>query len=231
MARALPLFSIALAVLLATPSMVTAKAPDTWDNLIKVKSTKLEAVYLLPNADFRSYTKVMIDPTQVAFQKDWQSTINDQAVGLSGRINDTDANAIAAKARTGFESIVAKAFSDAGYQVVTTAGPGVLRLSTAVLNLYINAPDPDDDNVGNSYTAEAGQATVVIEARDSQTGAVLGRAIDEKIAGDYPSQRTSMTNRDDFSDLFKTWAKTSVNGLGELKAMSPINTEGQPSSR
>ena len=228
MARVLTIICIALAVLLATPSVVTAKAPDTWDNLIKVKSKNFEAVYLLPNADFRAYTKVMLDPTEVAFQKNWQSNINSEAIGLSGRISNADASAIAAKARTGFDSILAKAYADAGYQVVTVAGSDVLRLSTAVLNLYIAAPDPND-TMGRSFTAEAGHAAIVIEARDSLTGAVLGRAIDERAAGDFPGVRTSLTNKDDFRDLFKTWAETSVKGLAELKADSPIDAEGQPS--
>ena len=227
MARALTASCVALAFALATPSAAVAKAPDTWDNLIKVKSKKLEAVYLLPNADFRLYTKVMIDPTQVAFQKNWQSDINRTTTGLGGKISDSEASKIADQARTGFEAIFAKAYSDAGYQVVTTPGPDVLRLVTGVLNLSISAPDTGSSRA-RAYSAEAGEATVVIEVRDSLTNAVLGRAVDQRVAGDMPGQRTSASNREDFEDLFKDWAKTSVEGLAQLKAMSPINSEGQP---
>jgi len=230
MARALTASCVALAVLLATPTVATAKTPDTWDNLIKVKSSKLEAVYLLPNADFRPYTKVMLDPAEVAFQKNWQRNINDASVGLGNRISDSDATKIAAAARTGFEAIFAKAFSDAGYQVVTTPGPDVVRIITNVLNLSIAAPDTGM-SMARNYTAEAGEATVVIEVRDSLTNAALGRAVEEQAAGDFPGLRTSVSNRDDFEILFKTWAKTSVKGLDELKAMSPIDTEGQPRAR
>ena len=227
MARALTASCIALAVLLATPAVVAAKAPDTWDNLIKVKSKKFEAVYLLPNADFRPYTKVMLDPTQVAFQKNWQSNINSASIGLRGRISDADAIKIADAARSGFETIFAKAYGDAGYQVVTTPGPDVLRLVTGVLNLSIEAPDTGM-SMARVYSAEAGEATVVIEVRDSLTNAVLGRAVDQRAAGDIPGQRTRASNRADFEYLFKTWAKTSVQGLNELKAMSPIDSEGRP---
>jgi len=228
MARALTASCVALAVLLATPSVVAAKAPDTWDNLIKLKSKKLEAVYLLPNADFRGYTKVMLDPTDVAFTKGWQRDINQSAIGLRRRISDTDASAIADKARSGFGAIFAKAFSDAGYQVVTTPGPDVLRLITGVQNLYITAPDPNNAALGRSFSAEAGEATFIVEARDSMTNAVLGRAVDQRIAGDMPGQRTSASNREDFEELFRIWAKISVNGLNELKTLSPIDAEGQP---
>jgi len=221
-----PLAAFALAILLAAPSVVAAKAPDTWDNLIKVKSTKLEAVYLLPNADFRPYTKVMLDPAEIAFQKDWRSNLNDASVSLGDRISDADATKIADQARTGFGAIFAKAYGDAGYQVVTTPGPDVLRLITGVLNLSVSAPDTG--SMTRVYSADAGEATVVIEVRDSLTNAVLGRAVDQRAAGDYPGIRTSASNRADFEDLFKTWAKTSVKGLGVLKSMSPIDSEGRP---
>ncbi len=229
MVRSLLASCVALA-LLAAPSAVIAKAPDTWDNLIKVKSKKLEAVYLLPSADFRPYTKIMIDPTQVAFQKNWQSELNRSTIGLGAQITDADASKIADQARTGFESIFAKAYADAGYEVVTAPGPDVLRLVTGVLNLSITAPDTGS-SMQRTYSANAGEATVVIEVRDSLTNAVLGRAVDQQLAGDMPGQRTSASNREDFEYLFKSWAKTSVNGLAELKAMSPINSEGEPVKR
>ena len=53
------------------------KAPETWDGLVEVKSKKFDAAYLASGADFRPYTKIMVDPTQVAFQKDWLKNIND----------------------------------------------------------------------------------------------------------------------------------------------------------
>jgi len=227
MARALAVSCIILAALLTTPSVAAAKVPDTWDSLFKVKSKKLEAVYLLPNADFRPYTKVMLAPTEVAFRKNWQRNFNSSAVGLGGRISDSDASKIADQARTGFEAIFAKAYSDAGYQVVTSPGPDVLRLNTGVLNLSIDAPDVGASAL-RTYSAEAGEATVVIEVRDSLTNAVLGRAVDQRTAGDMPWARTRASNRADFEALFKQWADASVQGLNELKAMSPIDAEGQP---
>jgi hypothetical protein len=71
---------------------------------------------------------------------------------------------------------------------------------------------------------EAGQATFFIEARDSLTGALLGRAVDQRYAGDYGGGhwRTSASNRGDFRDLVTGWARDGVNGLNNLKALSPI---------
>jgi len=214
----------------AAPALARAKPPTSWDNLVLVKSKKLQAVYLLPGADFRQYTKVMLDPTDVAFEKDWQRDYNNATVGLSRRISDEDAQKIAEQVRTGFEDIFAKAYADAGYPVVTTAAHDVLRVRTGVANLSIDSPDTNS-SIGRSrsYSVQAGAATLIIEVRDSLSGAVLGRAVDSRAAGDeFAQMRTSVSNRADFSRLFKSWAKTSTNGLATLKELSPISADGQP---
>ena len=100
----------------------------------------MDLVYVLPGADFRPYTKVMLDKTEVAFRKDWQKNMNDTR-SVSRKIDDDEAAKIMAAASSNFTDVWTKALNKAGYQVVTTPGPDVLRLSTAIANLYINAPD------------------------------------------------------------------------------------------
>lgn len=209
---------------------LAAKAPDTWDSLHRVKGKRMDEVYLLPGADFRAYTKVMMDPTEVAFQKNWLRDYNSSTMTLSQRISDKDAQEILQNAKTGFESIFAKAYTGAGYQMVTEPGPDVLRLRTAVINLSVSAPDMMTAGRSRTYSREAGEATVVIEVRDSVTGAILGRAIDRQDIGDnsFMLRRTSVSNRADFEQAFGSWAKASANGLTELKALSPIDAEAQP---
>lgn len=62
--------AIASAILLAGVA-AAAKPPSTWDGLVLVGSKRLDLVYLQPGADFRGYSKVMLDPTEVAFHKNW----------------------------------------------------------------------------------------------------------------------------------------------------------------
>ena len=107
----------------------------------------------------------------------------------------------------------------------------MLRLSTAVINLAITAPDRPTAGRSYTFSVDAGEATVVIEARDSMTGAVRGRAVDRRTAGDTGGGlrgglRTSFSNRADFERMFRSWAKASVEGLAELKALSPVDTAG-----
>ncbi|MBB3892152.1 hypothetical protein GGQ61_002885 [Phenylobacterium haematophilum] len=207
----------------AAPQAFAAEPPASWDGLTNVKSKRFDAAYVLPGADFRGYTKVMLDPTDVAFRKNWLRDYNNEAMDLSQRISKEDAQKMLNAVSTGFEEVFTKAYNDAGYQVVTTPGPDVLRLRTGVANLYVTAPDRPTAGRSRTFSEDAGSATVVIEARDSETGALLGRAIDTREAGDTgPYMRNSVTNRSDFTMLFKRWAKISLDAMAELKAMSPI---------
>ena len=215
--------SVAMAWMFAGTG-VAAKAPDTWDGLVQVKSKKFDLVYLQPGADFRGYVKVMIDPTEVAFQKNWQRDYNRTSRSLSGRISDSEVQDALSKGVKAATEIFTEAWTKGGYAVVDAPGPDVLRVKTGVLNISVAAPDTQTAGITHTFSEEAGQATLVVEARDSMTGALLGRAIDQKIVGDsMVAWRTSSSNRSDFRYQVEQWASASVRGMSELKALSPIN--------
>jgi hypothetical protein len=209
-----------------------AELPESWDGLVEVKPKKMDAAYLLPGADFRPYTKVIIDPTQVAFNKDWMKQVNQSKRGVSERIDQADADKIIAAAQSNFDDIFKDAFGKAGYEIVTAPGPEVLRVSTAVVNLYVNAPDTMTAGRSRTYTADAGEATLVLEVRDSMTGALLGRVLDRReTQGVGMQMATSVTNLSDFRSLFKQWASISTKGLEELKAHSPVPEDLKPKQK
>jgi hypothetical protein len=214
------------AALVSTSSMAAADLPTTWDGLVEVKSKTLEYVYLLPNADFRPYTKIQYQPVQIALQKNWLDNYNATAVGLSNQIDPGQVREAIKQATAQFDKYFANAFSAAGYTVVTAPGPGVLLVSPSVLNVTVTAPD-QSDSIGQNYATSAGQATFVVDVRDSVTNQLMGRAIDAEIAGNDGGQiRTQASNTYDFDNLFKAWAKESVAGLNELKSLSPVDVNG-----
>jgi hypothetical protein len=216
-------FAAALAVLVLGSASAAAKAPPTWDGLVQVKSKKFDLVYLQPGADFRAYTKVLIEPTEVAFAKDWQRDYNRSTRALSSRVSDSDVEEALTKGVAAATDIFTNAWTKGGYTVVSAPGPDVLRVKTGVVNIRVNAPE--QMTAGRSYTfsEEAGQATLFIEARDSVTGALLGRAVDQKIVGDSMALwRTRSSNRADFRDQVQQWADASVRGFSALKSLSPV---------
>lgn len=214
-------------------SALADEAPASWDGLVEVKPKKMDVVFLLPGADFRPYTRLMLDPTEVAFRKDWMKAMNSPGTSLSGRVSEEDAAEILAAARSNFEDIFREVFTEAGYEVVTAPGPDVLRVSTGVVNLYLNAPDTMSAGRSRTYTANAGEATLVIEVRDSTTNALLGRVADrrETMEGVGMQSANRVTNLADFRALFKQWASTAAKGLDELKAHSPVPLDLEPKQK
>jgi hypothetical protein len=206
------------------------KPPDTWDGLLLVASKKFDVAYLAPGADFRVYNKVMIDPTEASFRKNWQKNFNAGVVSLDRRISDEEARKMLAAVQTGLQESFIEAYKAAGVQVVTTPGPDVLRLRTAVINLDVSAPDQMTMSRGANFSAEAGTATLVLEARDSMSGAVLARGVDQREVGDtgFMVRRTSVENRSDFERTFKAWAKLSIEALANIRSMPPIDSDGKP---
>lgn len=230
--RPLVLFTAIAAILAGTPMTSLADPmPTTWDNLVQVKAKNLQAVYLLPGADFRPYTKIMLDPTEVDFVKGWVKYVNQSYGAAFDPTDHDDALRIAKQVRVGFDQVFAKAFAKAGWQVVTQPGPDVLRLSTSVYNLFITEPYTVTQSGGSSVrTVDAGQASVLIEARDSESGQVIGRAIDVRNVGtrDAYIPRSTVSNRFDFEMLFDRWANISTKGLETLKTLSPVDLKGEP---
>lgn len=208
---------------LAAGPVGAAAPPATWDGLVQVKSKRLDLVYLQPGADFRGYTKVLIEPTEVAFAKNWQRDYNRSSRSLSSRVSDSEAQRTIDEGVTAAGDIFAKAWTKGGYAVVDAPGPDVLRVKTGIVNIAVNAPDRPSAGRSLSFAREAGRATLFVEARDSMTGALLGRAVDQRIVGDnMAALRSSVSNRGDFRYQVQNWADISVRGMTELKALSPI---------
>jgi hypothetical protein len=212
----------------ATGAALAASPPAGWDGLTRVTSKRLNYVYVLPGADFRAFSKVMLDPTQVAFRENWKRDVNASTRAPSGRVTDTDIERAVVEGGKAATDVFARAFAESGYPVVTGPGADVLRVSTTIENLSVTAPNTMTAGRSRTYSREAGSATLIVEVRDSVTGALLGRAVDNRIAGQnsYVVQRNSVTNRSDFLNVVRSWAKTAVSGLNELKSRSPVGGAG-----
>jgi uncharacterized protein DUF3313 len=215
------LFALGAASLLA---LLTAQSQDvdaaTTDGLISVRSWNLDELYLRPNTDLASYRSVIIDPVQVSFRKDWNHDFVDPHASIR-RLSQDDVRRIADETASGLQTALADAFRARGYAIGAAPGPGVLRLSPTLTNVYVNAvEDLYTGGTTKSFTKDAGEATLVLEVRDAGNGALLGRVVDRRTA-----QETKGTQRGDlirsprvasnfwFEDLFRKWSAATVKEL------------------
>jgi hypothetical protein len=191
-----------------------ATAPASYDGLVAVQTRNLDKLYVRPNADVARYQAVMIDPVTVEFSKDWNRSVNDPR--YTTRIRPEDAQRIADQTTGSVGDILAAALTQRGYQIVTAPGPGVLRLSPHVTDLYVNAPDVFPPGVTRSFARDAGEATVTLEARDATNGTLVAVISDHATAQDMLrlSRATDVSNAFWFEGMFKRFA---ANGIDVLK--------------
>jgi hypothetical protein len=209
----------------------TSSASSNLDGLVEVKSKRFDQMYLRPGADFRNYRKVILSTTQVTFAENWIKEMNAGRIALLQGTTAADAERIAEDARASLRDVFSSAFRGAGYAIVATPGADVLGFALSVIDVYINAPATVTQALPSRvYTYDAGEATLVLDVRDSATGLLLGHVVDRRTAGNRgnaPSSlriTNSVSNRFDFEVLFNAWARDCID---ELKAQSPV-TKGLP---
>lgn len=222
MGKAIPSLFLILAALAGAAGCSTtgssSGAPESWDGLQKVAAKGLDLAYVLPGADFTTYSQVMLDPVEVEFDKNWLSDQN-STIDLSRHVDAADVQRI----RSGLGEMVHKRFGEElsknGYAIVQEPSASTLHVSAAIADLYINAPDIPSAGRVRTYTTSAGSMTLVVDVRDSVTGKLLARAVDRADDADASTQlswTTSVSNEADADLIIRGWARRLRQGLDTL---------------
>jgi hypothetical protein len=206
-----------VALLIAGCSTTTTqRGPTEWDGLVRQPNTRLDAVFLRPDAEIPSYTSIILAPASVQFARNWDP--NRGGRSMSRRLDTGDVVAI----KDGLSSMVGDIFREeltaGGYQVVTEPGPDTLLVIPAIVDLYITAPDTMSAGRGRTYTASSGRMTLVLELRDSVTGETLARVVDSQSGRNTGVMTISnrMTNTADATRAIRIWAQALRRGLDSL---------------
>ena len=211
-------FSALFACLFATSFVTVAvskeKPPENWDGLERRKVKGLDNVYVRPNVQFTPYKSVQLEPTPVEFQKNWERSFD-----FSNRPSAEDMQ----KIRTKLSELMREGFTEelvtGGYTVVDAPADDTLLVRTAIIDLFINAPDTMDAGITRSYTTSAGSMTLVLEARDGPSGQLLARVVDSR-TNDTPGGRltwtNAATNTADAKRMIAEWAKRLRQSLDKL---------------
>lgn len=196
-------------LVLALPLACSAAEPPatTHDGLQQVKSKKLDLLYVLPGATLSGYDKVWLSPVEVAFHKSWDPDPR--------KVTSEDRERIRKELAEEFQKIFRQELEEkGGYALVSEAGPDVLRVLPAIINLYINAPDTKEAGRSKVYAVSPGEMTLIAELRDAETGAILARVADQKGRSFGPMQwTTGGTNVNEARRILREWAVTLRNGL------------------
>jgi hypothetical protein len=206
------------ALLLAGCETPSSQLQKSWDGLELKQVKGVDAVYLLPGAQFKPYTTVMIDPVQVAFDKNWEP--NQYERDISRHLSTKDIEKIRTEMSQVFREVFVEELQKGGYTVVQETSPETLRVSPGLANVYITAPDKMAPGRSYTLTSESGRMTLVMELRDGSTAQLIGRVLDTKVGDNFGRMMItdSVTNSADFRQAVRQWASRLRQGLDNLKA-------------
>jgi hypothetical protein len=200
---------LAGALVLALSLTCGANEPParTHDGLQLVKSKKLDLLYVQPGATLSGYSKVWLEPVQIAFSKSWKPDPR--------KVDSQDRERIRTELAAEFQRIFKQELAEkGGYAIANSAGADVLRVLPAIIDLYITAPDTLEAGRTKVYSVSPGEMTLIVELRDAESGAILARAADRKGRSFGPMQwTTKAVNVNEARRILRAWAVTLREGL------------------
>lgn len=200
-----------------------AQPEGEWDGLVRQSHPRLNAVFIRPGAaeDMGAFRNVILDPVHVSFASDFET--GRRSGSVARRLNANDLAEIRASLADQFLQIFRDELLAGGYTLVEEPGADTLRVSAAIIDLFISAPEAAQP-IGRSriYTTDSGRMTLVLELSDSVTGEILARAVDTQ-SGRSDGMWTvtdRVTNTAESRRALRKWAQALRQGLDELYANS-----------
>jgi hypothetical protein len=202
---------LALCIAASSPGALAADAKleeaMAQGGLQKINVKGIELAFARPGAKLSAYDKVIVDPVNVTFARDWKP----KKTGSSLSLPEEDKERIrSGVAKAVHEEFVRELSSKSTYQVVTSPGPGVLRVKPDIMNLYVSAPDTGGAARSRTYVSSAGRMTLLAELSDSASGEVQARVVDRREAPNNTRMTLSgsVENAAEAREIAAGWART-----------------------
>ena len=200
----------------AAPTMQTGPdAEISFDGLHRIDNSQAEMAWMRPDFDISMYSKIL--PVSSGFE--YRKTTNQGRTQIER--NRGGPFVISAEARERFEALVSEVFQEEFAQVqnwefVTEPGPDVMILRGGMLDVFSDVPPENLAGRSTMFVSAVGQATLVLELRDSETNTVLARSIDRRWAqrpGGQMMESNRVTNTAEVRRLIRMWAVRLREGL------------------
>lgn len=211
------IFTVALTGCETTPPTIQT-GPDaelSFDGLHKVDNSKADVAWARPDIDLSGYTKIWPVGAGVEYRqvKNRGRTSMDRTRSGPYFIDD--------KSRAQFEELVGTVFKEElqkvkKYELVDGPGPDVLMIRGGLLNVTSMVPPEPIGGRSTVFLSSVGDATLVLELRDSETGTILARSVDRRAAeaiGGTFQRSNSVTNSAEVKRLIRFWAVRLREGL------------------
>ncbi len=200
-------------------------AEVSFDGLHKVKGGRMAEAWARPDFDISSYSKVMVQGAGVEFRPGgWKGSSRD--LGPAGHYAVADSTKVMFRQQMG-EAFMAELSKSEVFTIVTEPGPDVLLIRGSLIDVISKIPK-ENSVQSSTFVSEVGEATLVLEIRDSVSDGILYRATDRQTAsrsGSGLSYSTTVTNVMEFRRVAESWATILREGLDRLMVPEEVATE------
>jgi hypothetical protein len=207
---------VSVACTTAPPTIQTGPDAElSFDGLHKVDNSQADVAWARPDFDISGYTKIWLVGAGIEYRqvKDRGRSTMARSQGGPYFIDD--------KSRAQFEELVGKVFREElekveKYELVDGPGPDVLMVRGGLLDVTSYVPPDPIGGRSYIYLSSVGEATLVLELRDSETGTILARSIDRRAAetiGGTFTRSNSVTNSAEARRLIRYWGTRLREGL------------------
>jgi hypothetical protein len=216
-----PIISVFVAVVVVgctTAEPTIQSGPDaelSFDGLHVIDNSAADRAWARPDFDISTYTKIMLVGAGIEYR-----VVRDRGRSSAAR-SQGGPYFIDDKSRADFEALVAAVFVEEmqkseKYTFVEEPGPDVMTVRGGLLDVVSYVP-PDPVG-GRSYVVlrNIGEATLVLELRDSETDTVMARSVDRRAAENYGGTMqtsNSVSNSVEVIRLIRFWAQRLREGL------------------
>jgi hypothetical protein len=210
-------FAVVLVACTTTPPTIQT-GPDaelSFDGLHKVDNSQADVAWARPDFDISGYTKIWLIGAGIEYRqvKDRGRSTMARSQGGPYFIDD--------KSRAQFEELVGTVFKEElekieKYELVDGPGPDVLMIRGGLLDVTSYVPPDPVGGRSVVFLSSVGEATLVLELRDSETGTILARSVDRRAAetiGGTFTRSNSVTNSAEARRLIRFWATRLREGL------------------
>lgn len=183
-------------------------AEMTYDGLYPVKGSSADAAWARPDADISQYSKIMLEGVGIEYRPGGETR---RLPRLSSKTEffEMDAKQKARLEEVVRESMVNELSKSEHFAMVDEAGTDVLLVRIALLDVVSYVP-PDPISNTDIYLSRVGEATMVLELRDSLTGTIIARSADRRAAENTAvgfSESNRVSNASEVRRVTNAWAR------------------------
>ena len=191
----------------------------SFDGLLEVTNSRASKAWVRPDLDLSVYSRVRLEGAGIEFRPVRDRPNSMRASGEGQPMSQTAQTRLADIMRKAFERELARSER---FELTEEVAPDVLTVWGGLIDVVSFVP-PQRAGRDDIYLRRVGEATLVIELRDSESNATLMRILDRRAAERGPGgimNSNPVSNTADVRRLANAWARLFRQRLDELPTPS-----------